>query len=495
MTRSAIAAFLLLATVFSAARAETIVPKVPEGQATFDEYKVVVDSQETPVWQCRVSAIPFNRIWPGYQRAQEQTELAGFATWETDADVSEVTITTTRAAEDLDAIVVRPKSLGVVPRVDKEKKEITFAIPKRSPVVVEFGGDFHRCLHLLPFPIYKRPDKDAPNVRYFGPGAHNVGRVDLKSGDRVFVDAGAVVLGGFFGEGIEDVVISGPGIVDAGPFERGAVGGIFRFLDCKNITIDGIVQRDTDVWSTTLLRCDDVTIRNTKLVGLWRYNADGIDVCNSERVLVEDSFLRTFDDSLVVKGLDQGKDGAQKPSKDLTFRRNVVWCDWGRAMELGAETRAPFFENIRFEDSDIIRATHIAMDVQHGDRAVIKNVVFDNIRVEIDDFVPTPVYQNSDDHVYDPKANPNYCPELAVIIVQSTFYSGDKENGRVENVLFKDIRVDSSRVPPSSFTGLNAQSDVKGVVVENLYVGDRKIDSEESMNLRRNEFCEKVTFK
>ena len=49
-----------------------------------------------------------------------------------------------------------------------------------------------------------------------------------------------------------------------------------------------------------------MTIANVKLVGLWRYNADGIDVCNSQDVVVSDCFVRAFDDALVIKGLKFG---------------------------------------------------------------------------------------------------------------------------------------------------------------------------------------------
>lgn len=490
------AVFALLTLSFIASsNATTIVPTMPDSQKAYPDFEATIDGQSVPVWECRVSAIPFNRIWPGYQRPLEQTELAGFVTWETDAESSEIVIKTTRDVEALKSVVIRPASLNIKPNVDFEKKEISFTLPGLSPVVLEIGG-WHNCLHILPFPIYERPsDLNAPNLRYFGPGVHHVGPLKLNSGDEVFIDSGAVVYGGLQGMNIENVKISGPGILDAGPFERGKCGGIFRFDRCKNITIDGIVQRDPDVWSTTFVRSDDITIRNTKLVGLWRYNADGIDLCNCERALVEDSFLRTYDDGLVVKGLDSGVDGPQKPCKDLIFRRNTIWCDWGRAMELGAETRAPEFDNIRFEDSDIIRTTHIAMDIQHGDRAKIHDVVFDNIRVEFDDKIPTAVYQNSDDHVYNPDQDPNYCPHLAMIIVQSTYYSGDKTNGSVENVLFKDICVYGNRKPASPLIGLNKESSVKNVVFDNLQIGGKKILSAQEAGVSLNEFVENVSFK
>ncbi|MBR5757110.1 MAG: hypothetical protein IKX88_00750 [Thermoguttaceae bacterium] len=477
------------------ADAETIIPAVPDSEAVYPDFEVRIDGVEAPVWQCRVSAIPFNRVWPGYQRGLDQTELAGFVTWETDAPTTEIVVRTTRDADALKSVVVRPLSLGIRPKIDAEKKEIAFTIPGTTPTVLELG-DFHNCLHLLPFPIYKRPDNlNAPNLRYFGPGVHHEGLIEVKSGDEIFVDAGAVVYGGVRGRDVENVKISGPGIIDAGPYERGTINGIFRFINSKNVQIDGIVQRDPDVWSTTLLHCDDVAIRNTKLVGLWRYNADGIDVCNSERVLVENSFLRTFDDSLVVKGLEKGTEGPQKPCKDLTFRNNVVWCDWGRALELGAETCAPEFRNIRFENIDVIRATHIAMDIQHGDRAKIRDVTFENIRVEFDDKIPAPIYQSSDDQVYNPDADPGFCPNLAVIVIASGMWSQDTINGDVDGVLFKDVRVYGARKPYSSFTGKDAEHKATNVVFDNLQINGEKIMSAEAMNLVQNEFVEGVSFR
>lgn len=496
LKRSIFALILVFLSVAGIVRAEVAVPTVPEGERIYPDFQVWVDGKEAPVWECRVSAIPFNRVWPGYQRDIAQTELAGFATWETNEPTTKIVVKTTRSADVLDDVVVRPLSLNIQPKIDRETKTLEFEVPGTTPTVVELAG-YHHCLHLLPFPKYERPkDLNASNLRYFGPGVHQVGVIEVKSGDEIFIDSGAVVYGGVRGTNVENVKISGPGILDAAPYARGEIGGLFRFTNCKNITIDGVVQRDTDVWATTLLKCEDIEIRNTKLVGFWRYNADGIDICNCERVLVENSFLRTFDDALVVKGLLPGDAPEnQKSNKDVLCRKCVVWCDWGRALELGAETCAPEYDNIRFEDIDIIRSTHIAMDIQHGDRAKIRNVVFENIRAEFDAKCDTPVYQNSDDHVYDPNADPNYCPQLAVIIISSTFYSRDKINGSVDGVLFKDIQVYSDRMPASSFTGLNEGSNVKNVVFENLRLGEKKIESAQEAKLHKNAFVENVNFK
>ena len=53
----------------------------PAGEKLFEDYTLRVNGQAVPVYACRVSAMPFNQVWPGYQRPLDQTELAGFAYW------------------------------------------------------------------------------------------------------------------------------------------------------------------------------------------------------------------------------------------------------------------------------------------------------------------------------------------------------------------------------------------------------------------------------
>ena len=53
----------------------------PLEEKLFEDYTLRVNGQAVPVYVCRVSAMPFNQVWPGYQRPLDQTELAGFAYW------------------------------------------------------------------------------------------------------------------------------------------------------------------------------------------------------------------------------------------------------------------------------------------------------------------------------------------------------------------------------------------------------------------------------
>jgi hypothetical protein len=235
-------------------------------------------------------------------------------------------------------------------------------------------------------------------------------------------------------------------------------------------------------------------------VGLWRYNADGIDICNSQDVRIRDCFVRAFDDCIVLKGLKQvyssktGMSFGERPVRGIVVEGCVIWNDWGRALEIGAETSAPEFADIVFRDCDIIRTTHIAMDIQHGDRAYIHDVRFENIRVEGDDFAPRPKLQETRDEEYVLDPNDDYCPYLSVIIIRPTPYTKDEGSGIVRDVVFNDITVTGKLFPPSSFRGLDEAHTVQGVTIDGLYVNGQLCASAGEARLAHNEYVSDVRF-
>ena len=116
-----------------------------------------------------------------------------------------------------------------------------------------------------------------------------------------------------------------------------------RFHGSKGIEIDGPILMDSPNWVLACFDCEDVDIRHVKIVGQWRYNTDGIDICNSRRVAVSDCFVRSFDDAIVIKGVPPYKD---KAVEDVTVERCVMWCGWGKTIEPGVETWAPRFRRV-----------------------------------------------------------------------------------------------------------------------------------------------------
>jgi hypothetical protein len=284
------------------------------------------------------------------------------------------------------------------------------------------------------------------------------------------------VYGSVIAEHASGIRICGRGILDGSRIDRFGANSLVFLNDCADVRVEGIVLRDSNAWTLIAAASRRIRIRNVKLIGAWRYNADGIDFVNCSHCSVEDSFIRSFDDSIVLKGymkfgpfvnrmqiLDGRLDGtftvdgvtrqtfaelqerlgicdcAAAPIKDIRVRRCVVWNDWGRSLEIGAETVASEICDILFEDCDLIHTTHVAMDVQNSDRAVCSNITFRDIRVEFDDD-----FTRKD-------------PYLIALEVKNGWASHDRVCGNIEDILFQDIEVTGAEMPASS-KGSSTQS-------------------------------------
>lgn len=461
----------------------------PPGEPLAEGVTLQVEGRPVAVHHCRVSAVPFNQVWPGYQRPLDQTESAGFASWDQSGPVR-VDITLTRPFTN---VVVRPSRLGIQPR--RTDQTISFTLPGPGAITVETDGP-HHALHLFAHaPETNAPDPGTPGVRYFGPGLHRPGKLQLASGETLYLAGGAVVHTSVQAHGASGVRILGRGIIDTSEFTRDQGGGCIRLTGCTNVHVEGIVLRDPDVWCLSAFGCRDLTIADVQLVGLWRYNADGIDLCNSENAVVRNCFVRAFDDAIVLKGLNWGRNGfSDRPIRNIRVHDNVIWCDWGRALEIGAETSAPEFTDIRFTDCDVIRTTHIAMDIQCGDRARVHGVRYERIRVETDEAAPAPRMQSTREEVF--KVNPlePFVPDLMVIVIARNPYSQDAERGRVEDIVYSAIRVIGPRRPHSWFQGLDADHGVRDIRIEGLRHNDQSLTNAALANLTLGAHTTQVTF-
>jgi pimeloyl-ACP methyl ester carboxylesterase len=172
----------------------------------------------------------------------------------------------------------------------------------------------------------------------------------------------------------------------------------------------------------------------------------------------------------------------------------VIWCDWGRALEIGAETSAPEIADVQFQNCDIIRTTHIAMDIQCGDRALVHDIRYENIRVETDDVCPGPRMQGSRGERYVQNPKDQSVPNLLVIVISKNPYSQDPERGNVRDITFGDVSVTGRRAPRSFFNGLDAQHTVQGITIDNLRLNGRLANTAAEANLSVGQYVSGVRF-
>ena len=451
-----------------------IIP-VQEGEEPSDDFSLVVNKREVFVYRARVSAYPINQVWPGYQRPMDQTELASFAYFDCDGPVSVELI----SAKPVHQVTIRPLSYGIVPEIDGNT--IRFDLPGPKKIVIEVN-DRHHAFHLFASHIEPdKPDPKDPKVHYFGPGIHEAGTITLKSDETVYIEAGAIVYGNIEATGVKNIKIAGHGILDASKIGRFDARQMVALDRCENVTVEGIIFRDPHIWTLIARNCMDIRISDLKLIGLWRYNADGIDLVNSQNVLVEDCFVRAFDDNIVLKGMkrrDQMMEGMSL--RNIEVRNCVLWNDWGRAFEIGAETVADSIYNIRFLDCDVIHFVHMAMDIQNGDRAVVTDVLFEDIRVE------EPILDRAQiaEHVYLPEE----IGKLVDLNIRANNYSKDTIRGKIENITFRNITYSGTPFPNTTMEGLSAMHSIRNISIENIVINEKRIEGLEDLNLQTNDY-------
>lgn len=464
---------------------------------------LTADGQPLPVSLCYVSAYPYNRRWPGHQRTTDQREPAYFARL---MAACPVTFHYT-PAQAFTVCTVRPLSAKVTPVV--KDGMVTFTLPGAGGYTVELDG-LHNALHLfLDPPMAYSVSPDAAGVHYFGPGVHRIGILHLKDDETVYIDEGAVVYGSIHGEGVNRVRILGRGILDNSEnveeilFEVDELGDgsvdvgnsrrehTIHLVDSGDIEIEGITIRDSLVYNIACFGCSDLTIKNCKTIGCWRYNSDGIDLHNCRNAHVADCFVRTYDDSLCAKGHSGYR---YDTCEDILFENCVIWNDWGKGLEIGAETRAEHLRRIVFRNCDIIHLTGPAIDIMNVDYGKVHDVLFEDIRIEYDPVIQRPTIQKDDDTPFVADPNSTYMPLAVCFNIEKhpEYSSGLERRGSIYDITLRTIRIHADRMPPSSFGGYDEEHAVYNVIVDGLFLGDRRITTLEEAQFHLGQYVRDI---
>ena len=477
---------------------------VPEGERLYSGYTVKVDGAEAPVSEVRCSAMPFNRRWPGHQRQIEQTELCGMVRFA----FEEKTTLAVTADKDFKTVKIRPLSRNVA--FHRKGRTVTFDLIQPGGYSVEFDG-YHNNLHV--FADATKEYAPPPNAIVFGPGFHDVGIRELKSGDTVYLDPGAVVYGGFHASNATDIAILGRGILDGGKLKEKilfaasgdgheAVQNAKRwhtidFKNCRNVKIDGLTIRDSLLYNIAMWGCEDVAVSGVKIIGQWRFNTDGIDLHNCRRMRVTDCFARTFDDTFCFKA-HEGYGNCE----DGVFERCVAWNDWGKAFEVGVECRADHLRRLAFRDCDCIHAVSWAIDVSNVDYGRVSDVTFENIRIEKDEPMPSSQLQTTDDMPFDAKKGLDAPPRLFQGSVHF-HHEYSKENGGkwsgggvVDGVMVRNVSVTTDgRKPLIKMGAIDVKHRPENIVFEDLTVDGKPVGGASAINLELGEDAIEPSFR
>lgn len=447
------------------------------------DFDVTLNGEKCTVFECRVSAVPYNRPWPGKQRQYNQSESAGFISFSADENVT-ISVKSKKAFQKA---LIRPKSKNVATEI--KNGEVVFTLTKPGGYVLELD-DEHTALHIFFNPIKEYMDAEKATY-YFGPGMHFPGIIPLRDNDTVYIDENAIVFGSINSLGAKNVKIFGGGILDNSNEERitencyeNHTKGTFRIYNCENIEVSDIILTNSSTWIMSMFNCSNIKIDNVKIVGHWRYNTDGIDIVNSDNVLVQNCFIRSFDDTISIKAIYD----YQKPIENITVDNCVMWCGWGKNCEIGIETAGIEYKNITFKNCDLIHNALTTMSISNGCYADMHDISFENINVELQKEMAF-VLQTEDAKSYD-AINKFRIPNLIKVLNESyamrltestdgVIRKAYNTLGIVHDVTYKNINIlleDESVKPYIMISSIDETKKFSNFTFENILINSVKCE-------------------
>jgi hypothetical protein len=460
--------FLIVPALLQAQRVTTWRP--PEGEASDRYYRVTVDGVEVPVYD---------------------TAIASWAMF----DFEGVVTVRVETMFDVRWVDVRPLAAGIKPTYVSDHV-FTLTLDRPQNLSIELNGRI-RQQPLFLFsnaPETERPDRGDPNIIWFEGGRlyDNV-QQEIKSGQTVYLEGGAVVRGLLFGEQVQNVKVMGRGILDGAKNREMAQyrRQFIDFRDSRKIQVQDVVLQNATTWQIALFNCDDATIRNVRIVS-EAASDDGIDIFRCRNVLVEGVFAHTKDDCIAIKS--GGEYPADLPTDNILVRDCVFWNSiWGNAIEVGFELYSDEVKNIRFENIDIIHVEDgAAISIHNAGPAHVHHVVFENIRLEDvrQKLFDVAIFfsQWGPDGIRDPEfIRQNYLHGAwdGVQKVPAGREAHHRQfRGRVSDVIFRNIHIVDGQLPFSVFHGYDDERNVERVLVENLTFYGRRLTDQESAKIR-----------
>lgn len=369
---------------------------------------------------------------------------------------------------------IRPLNNNI--RYKQTKNAIIFKLDKPQYLSVEFNGDRLHNLHLFANPLETEVYMEAEKgVMYFGPGVHRPldlpnNQIRIPANTTVYLAPGAVLKAKLLVDGVENVRIIGRGILDH------PIRGI-EVTNAKNVTIDGITVVNPEHYTVFGAGTERLTVKNLKSFSCKGWS-DGIDLMCCRDVMIDNVFLRNSDDCIALYNHRWNWWGG---SANITVQNSVLWADIAHPINIGGhgDSESPIgevIEKLTFRQIDILEHDEDdvlyqgCMAIDCGDKNLVRNVLFEDIRVEN-------IQEGRLFHL-NIRFNKKY----------------DKApGGGIEDITFRNITYDGVGENPSLIKGIDSNRKVKNILFENVMINGQRM--KDTKGFATNEFIENVRVK
>lgn len=335
---------------------------------------------------------------------------------------------------------------------------IFFTLERPQYLSVEFNGDRLHNFHLFANPMETETYTESrKGVMYFGPGVHKPkdlpnNQIRIPSNTIVYLAPGAVVKAKLLVDKAENVRIIGRGILDH------PMRGI-EVTDSKNVLIEGVTVVNPDHYTVFGGGTNGLTIRNLKAFSCKGWS-DGIDLMCCRDVLIDNVFLRNSDDCIAIYNHRWNWRGG---SSNIIVQNSVLWADVAHPINMGGHgdsdsLTGEVLEDVTVRNVDILEHDEDdslyqgSMNIDCGDKNIVRNVLFEDIRVE----------SIQDGRLFCLKVlyNPKY----------------NKAPGNlIEGITFRNITYDGVGENPSIIKGIDENHSVRNVTFENVVINGKRM--------------------
>ncbi len=394
----------------------------------------------------------------------------------------EVTLT-----ENIESAKVTPEIYGVTPKINGNT--IYFKLQYPTSYCLEINGDSNNCLQIFANEIEtdeehitKEEADNDDSILYIGPGVYKADAIPLDSNMTLYLAGGAYVYGQIRTEGLENISIRGRGIISGSIYNRRSESEYtlpIEIRTSKNITIEDITILDPAGWTITLYKSNNININNVHII-TSRQNGDGISVQSCSDINISGGYVRTWDDSLVVKNVDGGL------TNNVTFDGVTVWTDLAQSMEVGYEANGTTMNEITFKNIIVLHNFHKAVISMHNaDDSKITNVKYQNIIVEDAETLGDNRTDSENDFLID------------LCVLYNTDWSKSVDiKGTIKNVLIDNVVVYKiADTVVSRINGYSNTSNIDGVEIKDVVIVNKAISSEQDLGLLSNQYASNISVK
>ncbi len=395
---------------------------------------------------------------------------------------------------------IEPEVVGLVRQVSDTEIVLSLDEPQKLVMTAQFEEGEDQWLAVsAEAPASFEIDRDDPSVLVLGPGVHDYGRAwdPFEGGIKtLYLEGGAVVTATLRVVGRDGISILGHGLFSQAfrphakqedPLQTEWMGNCMGayFRDCKDLRFEGYAVINAPSYQLEVANCENVLIRNVKLLGFGENNNDGIHAY-SRNVLIEDSLIAGSDDRICITGLYDSEDREILVKADQ--QKRITGCDvgpihirdvvlWGHRN--GADIMLTWNGSHTCEDILIENVKSLVsrkggsykgfVGSMHGGSVIVRDVVIRNAEV----------YHNT---------------FLSLLVNPASVWGAG--GGAIRDVLFENIKIHSSREAlRHRVRGTSAESKLANFTFRNVTLEDGSLlTGFEGTSIEVGDFVENFVF-